>query len=640
VKVDLYRTAFGVCLFAAALTAGSAQAQVAQYVITTVAGNNTVGYSGDGGQATAAQLSNPADVATDKSGNLYIADQNNSRIRKVSGGVISTVAGSGTSGYTGDTGASTSADISSPYGVVVDSSGNIYFSQPYPEIDAAVREAAASGDMSSIVGAGNTTGAGFAGDGLAAATYGLVNTPLGLAVDGSGNLYIADSLNNRIRVINSPGSGNINTVAGNGVAQYTGDGGLAVRASLNNPEEVAVDGAGNLYIADTDNHCIRKVSANVITTVAGVCTVSGFSGDNGPAIKAHLFYPKGIAVDASGDLFIADTFNSRIRLVTPDGNIHTIAGHSYGYSGDGGLATAAEFRFPLSIALGPNGVIYVSDTGNNVIRELIPVGTPGFTVNPPTITNVISASACGAASAAAPGSFIEIYGSNLAADTRNSNSSDFNGNIAPTSLDGTQVSIAGQSAVLSYISPRQVNAQVPLGVGLGSQSVAVTTADATSLPYSLTINAVQPGLCQGFSVNSNSYVIAVIGNNPPIYVLPAAASFNGVTSRPAHPGEVVMMFGNGFGPVTPSPVQGQLVQQLNQLNTPFQIYFGPTQATVQYAGLAPGFIGLYQFNVVVPDIPASDTVPISFNLGTFAGANLTCSATGVCVPDLFTAVGP
>jgi uncharacterized protein (TIGR03437 family) len=618
VKQSSYRkTVYALAAFCALAPLG-VRAQVQQYTIFTIAGTGTNGYAGDGGPALQANFSNPCKLAIDPSGNIYIADLSNSRIRKISGANISTIAGNGTAGYTGDGKPATQANISQPCGLAVDASGNVYFSQT-DAINSAVRKAPASGNISTVTGI--STGAGFGGDG-GPATSGQVNGPQALALDRAGNLFIADTLNNRVRQVTT--AGNIYTIVGNGVAQFSGDQGSPINASINGPQGIAFDSAGNMYIADTGNHRIRKVSAGVITTIAGT-GVAGFSGDGGPAVNAQLNYPKDVALDAAGDVFIVDSYNFRIRMVTPDGNIQTIAGSGRsGYTGDGGPAKSARLSFPQGITVASNGSVYLSDTQNNVIRWLAPNGTTFVT--PPTISSVVSASGCGGYSSVAPGAWIEVHGSSLAAGTRTWAASDFSGNSAPISLDGTQVSIAGQNAVILYISGTQVNAQVPLNVSPGPQQITVTAPNGTSLPYTITVNAAQPGLCQGAQVGNNQYAAAVV-NSTNTYVLPSSANVAGVSFRPAHPGEIMSFFGNGFGAVIPSPNQGQVVQQMNQLATPLQIFFGQTQATVQYAGLAPGFLGLYQFNVVVPNIPDSDSVPVTFALGNFAGA-----------PTLYTAV--
>ncbi len=244
---------------------------------------------------------------------------------------------------------------------------------------------------------------------------------------------------------------------------------------------------------------------------------------------------------------------------------------------------------------------------------------------PPTIKpgGVVSASSYGQFTAIAPGSWIEIYGSNLAASTREWTGADFNGLNAPTALSETTVRIGGQSAFVQYIGPGRVNAQVPSSVVAGTQPLILTTAVGASAPYSLTVNPTQPGILAppSFEIGGRRYAAALFSDNA-TYVLPPGA-FPGLPSRRARPGETIVLYGVGFGPVTPAIPAGQVVQQSNTLALPFQVFFGQTRATtVSFSGLAPGAIGLYQFNVVVPNVAASDAVPLTFTLGGVSGTQV------------------
>ena len=332
-------------------------------IISTVAGDGTSGFSGDGGQATAAQLYHPIGVALDGSGNLYIADLVNQRIRKVDAatGIISTVAGGGSS--LGDGGPATSAQLSHPWDVTADGSGNVYIAD---RNNHRIRKVDAStGNISTVAGTG--TG-GYSGDG-GAATAAQINYPADVAVDGAGNLYIADIGNHRIRKVTAS-TGNISTAAGTGTQGYSGDSGPATAAQLNRPADVAVDGAGNLYIADRNNHRIRKVDAATgnISTVAGT---TADVGDGGLAASAHLRSPRGVAVDGESNVYIADSGNHRVRKVDAAGVITTFAGTgTQGYSGDGGAAAAAQLNEPIGVALDGSGNLYIADTGNHRIRKV------------------------------------------------------------------------------------------------------------------------------------------------------------------------------------------------------------------------------------------------------------------------------
>ncbi len=602
------------CILAGAgllLTPAASRAQAPPaFTISTIAGTGAAGFTGDGGAATAAQLNNPCALLVDRSGNIYIGDQINYRVRKMTnGGNISTVVGNGTAGDTGSGGAATSAEIRSACGLAVDGSGNLYLSDTG---SFKIKKVTSSGTISDF--AGNGTG-GLAGDGQAL-NVAEFNRPTGLVLDAAGNLYIADSGNHAIRKITA--SGTLSTFAGNGRPGYIGDGGAAGSAQLNNPTALAIDAAGNIYVADTDNGVIRKITpgGGTITTIAGTGS-NGYSGDGGPATSATLNHPRGLAVDAAGNIYIADTVNHRIRVVLTNGKIYTVAGTGgIGKGGDGGSATRAGLNFPTALAIDGAGNVYVADSQNNEIRmlALIPV-PPG----PPAVNGVISASQFGAFAAAAPGSWIEIYGSNLAGDTRNWTTADFNGNFAPTALDQTSVTIGGQAAFISAISPGQVNVQIPSNVGPGPQPLIVTTAAGVSAPFTITVKAAQPGLyAPAQLLAGGKQYTAQFNSAPQTYVMPAGA-VSGVTSSPAHVGDTIVVWGVGFGPVTPAINAGQIVQQLNTLTVPVQFSIGGIPAAVSYAGLAPQAVGLYQFNIVVPNVPPGDALPLTFSQGGVAG---------------------
>ena len=331
--------------------------------VVTVAGTGAPGYSGDNGPAVEAQLGSIAGVAVDASGNLYIADTDNNRIRKVApGGLITTIAGNGSAGYSGDGGSAASARLSSPSGLAADAGGNLYIGDSNNH---RVRKVSSDGIITSISGNGL---AGYTAEGGPSTTAQL-NKPSGMAVDLAGNLYLADRFNYRIRKITTGGS--IITIAGNGYRGYSVNGGAAAGAQLDQPRGLAMDAAGNLYIADGNNCRIRKVATNgIITTVAGNGT-PGYSGDGGQATNAQLAYQLGVAVSASGELYIADSYNHRVRKVSVNGTITTVAGTGTpGYSGDGGPAISAQINNINGVAVDADGNLYISDYGNYRIRKV------------------------------------------------------------------------------------------------------------------------------------------------------------------------------------------------------------------------------------------------------------------------------
>ena len=355
--------------------------RIATIAGTGDAGYRTGGYSGDGGSAVAARLNFPTALAVDGSGNLYVADTWNHRIRRVDAtGTITTIAGTGAQGYSGDGGPAASALLDTPAGVALDVRGNRYIADSFNH---RIRRVDAAGNITTIAGTGAQ---GFSGDGGPAVSAQL-NSPAHVALDGQGNLYIADGFNNRVRRVDTTGT--ITTIAGTGAQGFSGDHGPAVRARLNLPVSVALDGSGNLYIADRENHRIRRVDASgVITTIAGV-GLGRFNGRDGPSVTAVLHRPAGVALDGSGNLYIADSGNHHVRRVNTTGTITTIAGTTNaesrfgnrpiegGYNGDSGPALEVRLDHPIGLALDGSGNLYVADSLNNRIRVVArPPQTP------------------------------------------------------------------------------------------------------------------------------------------------------------------------------------------------------------------------------------------------------------------------
>ncbi|MEV0123718.1 RICIN domain-containing protein [Streptomyces sp. NPDC050703] len=339
--------------------------------ITTVAGTGDAGAAGDGGPAAAARLHRPYGLAMDGTGTLYISDYDKHQVRKVTtDGRIHRVAGTGTAGFEGDRGPALSARLNGPREVAVDRAGNLYIADSENH---RIRRVTADGRIDTVAGTGT---AGFSGDdGPAVAAE--LNCPYGVAVDSTGNLFIADTDNQRVRQVTP--DGRIVTLAGTGTPGFSGDGGPAAAARLNSPYGVAVDGVGDLYITDAENHRVRRVAEDgTISTVAGT-GADGFSGDGGPAASARLDFPLGVVAGTSGILYISDHNNHRVRRVAEDGTISTIAGTGAdGFSGDGGPAASARLNYPFGLAVDCVGALYIADYVNDRVRKVAAAAMAGL----------------------------------------------------------------------------------------------------------------------------------------------------------------------------------------------------------------------------------------------------------------------
>ncbi len=369
--------------FVLSITALITCSQASAQIVTTICGTGSASYGGDGGAAGSAYLDAPISVITDPSGNIYISDGTNNRIRKItiSTGVITTVAGNGTAGFSGDGGAAVSAKLNTPSSVALDDTGNIYICD---YLNNRIRKVNTSGIISTYAGNGT---AGFSGDG-GAATAAEINQPSRILWDGAGSLYIADRYNYRIRKVNT--SGVISTFAGNGSSSYSGDGGAATSAGIYIPYSMIMDAAGNLYFCDLYDSRVRKINTSgIISTFAGNGS-SSYSGDGGPATAAGVPGVEGLAIDPSGNIYIGDNTtglgDDRIRKVDVSGNISLFAGTgTAGFSGDGGAATAAKFYLPGGVWYdGVNTCLYVADQFNNRVRKI------AMNNHPPHFTGGIS----------------------------------------------------------------------------------------------------------------------------------------------------------------------------------------------------------------------------------------------------------
>ncbi|MFN7930688.1 MAG: SMP-30/gluconolactonase/LRE family protein, partial [Blastocatellia bacterium] len=546
--------------------------------LNTVAGTRRQGFNGEGGTGVAVQLSAPETVATDAAGNLYIADKGNHRIRKVTRtGQISTVAGNGQLGSSGDGGLASNAAMNEPNGVVVDSAGNLYISDTNNH---RIRKVSAAGIITTIAGTGI---AGFSGDG-GSAVQAQLNIPVGLVLDQGGNLLIADAGNQRVRRLNL-GTGVITTIAGNGYGSG-GDGGQATQAQLNFPTGVALDQSGNLYIAETSNHQVRKVTpGGIISRYAGT-GASGFSGDNGQATLARLSAPGGLAVDAAGNLYIADQNNNRVRKVTPTGIITTFAGNGNTQDGsdEGSAATDVLLRAPAGVTVDGAGNIFIADTDNHRVVVVAAFKTAA-TVNGASFTTQ---------QPIAPEAIASVFGTNLA--TRDQAVTQL---PLPTELAGTSVKVRDSLGIerlapLFYVGKLQVNYQIPAGTAAGFATVTITNGNGEIFTSAVNVAGVTPGF---FTANQNGSGVA-------------AGSVLYVTGANRRSDNLAVCDANGQN-CTPRQIDVNAASEVylelygtgwrnNSGLANVSVTVGGVAVPVLYAGPQPQFVGLDQINVQLP----------------------------------------
>lgn len=655
------------------------------------AGNGTAGYSGDGGPAAQAQLDTPCGLALDAAGNLYIADRNNHRIRVVSPeGVIRTIAGSGSPGYAGDNGPASAAALYYPSGVVVDGA-TLYVADTQ---NYRVRAVEADGSIHTVAGDGD--GNTF-GDGGAATETGVV-LPTAVAVDGQHRLYIADFGNSRIRVVTagaietiaggtstaliadhvqatsirltgptgvavdaqgnvyiaegSVGSGTglahgdfriwkvdsdgmLSAAAGTGIASYSGDGGSAATAQLSAPSAVAADRNGNLYIADTANNRVRLVDASgMMTTIAGN-GVAGFSGDGGPATSAQLNGPMGVAVDDAGNVFIADTGNSRIRRVAADGTIDTYLGNgNASYFGDGMRARLASVNHPQGVAVDPQGVVYVADTRNNVIRRvaadgiaqtLVGSGPAGLAGDGGPAADALLSGPAGVAVDAAGNLYIADAG---------------NGSVRRVSTDGTistvtrdlanphAIAVDSAGDVFVTLGDHREVLRVPAG---GEPEVIAGSGDCCYTGDGGPATDARLDNPWGLAVGVGGIYVADQDANAVRLLIPTgdlpslSAVVNGASNAagPVAPGEVVVLFGTGLGPAR--------LTQSTEAGT--RVLFNGTPGTLLYtsalqvSAVAPASLTGPAVQIAV-EYQSLKTEPVTLPVAQAAPALFTLDATG------------
>jgi len=568
-------------LYPLALLLLNASLAFGQPTIKLIAGGNALAPLGDGGPAVSAFIGQVGNIAVDPTGNLYIWDATDSRVRKVNtAGIIGSVAA--TEGQL--------KEIGRTGGLATDSAGNLYIGDTQSYL---VRKVDTSGVMTTIAGNGTAGISGTNGNGSQATTVPLCS-PSGVAADHAGNVYFGSSICGTVRKIDT--SGVLSTYAG----------GSTFDGSLGAPWGVALDNSGNLYVCDDAvGTRVYKVTANgAITIIAGNGT-NGFSGDGGPATSAQLFEARAVAVDAAGNVYIADTGNLRVRRVDTNGIITTVAGgpNTAPNEVDGGPPTGVNVG-ALDVAVDSSGNLYIYG-GNRVYK------VSGLSGSAPPLPAISANGVVNGASflpGVAANSWVTIEGTNLAPQTDDWSNSIVNGAL-PISLDGVSVSMGGKPAYIYYITPGQLNVLAP-DVPAGPLTVTVTTGAGASASFTATASAYGPA----FFVWPGNQVVATRTDYS--YAV-KAGTFAGATTVAAKPGDVIVLWATGFGPTSPAAPAGFAVPSDKAYNTSSQpsITINNVAATVYGAALASGSVGLYQIAIQVPPSLANGDWPIQALIG-------------------------
>jgi uncharacterized protein (TIGR03437 family) len=580
-------------------------------VITTIAGTGERGFSGDNGPASSAALGlaflvNECDPArfeeqshltVDPAGNIYLADSANHRVRRIApDGIISTLAGTGErpaidsrcspqggAAATGDNSPATAARLYGPAQAFPGPNGTLLI---VDQKNNRIRQVAADGRITTLIG--SNLHAFFAPNIPATSTP--LDWPSAAAYAPDGTLYFAELHSHRIARL-AP-NGRLQLIAGTGFAGDAPENATATTARLNNPTHLLFDAAGNLLIADQGNHKVRRITpAGIITTLAGT-GAAGFSGDDGPASAARLNQPNALALDPAGNLYIADMGNHRVRRVAPDGTITTVAGTGQpGRGPDNVPATESALRFPNSIAIHPSGDLLIADWQNFRLRRVT------FGPRPSIAAGGVVNGASFASGPVAPGALISLFGSNLAPSLQQAAALPL-----PRELAGIRILSAGRAWPLVFVSPNQINAQVPYDVPPGPVALTVSTAAGNSAAETITIAPATPGLFlrdgrRAIAQNQDFRL-----NDP---------------ATPEARGRVLTVYLTGQGPLDGNIEAGEAAPTttlLRALATPVATV-GGRPARVLFLGLSPGFVGLAQANIEIPaDAPTGPAVELTLSL--------------------------